>query len=172
MNHFYESIPGFFTFQEIYKTLVDESPPLAHFVEVGSLKGRSASFMAVEIINSGKNIKFDCVDVFPGDVYNEFLKNIDPVKDFINPIKLESVEASKLYQDQSLDFVFLDASHDYESVKEDIFAWYPKVKVGGKIGGHDYNWDPVSAAVHDFLGKEGLYTDNDLHTPSWLIKKG
>ena len=38
----------------------------AHFVEVGSYKGRSTSFMAVEIANSGKQIKFDCVDTWEG----------------------------------------------------------------------------------------------------------
>ena len=37
-----------------------------------------------------------------------------------------------------MDFVFLDAAHDYENVKEDILSWYPKVKVGGWLTGHDY----------------------------------
>jgi len=171
MEHFYESIEGFFTFQDIYKNIINEIDNNSHIVEVGTLKGRSAAFMAVEIINSKKNIKFDCVDIFPDEIYNEFINNIGPVKNYINPIKLCSIEAAKLYRDNSLDFVFLDASHDYESVKEDIFAWYPKLKLGGKIGGHDYNWDTVKCAVHDFLGTNRLYTDNHHIIPSWLIKK-
>ena len=38
----------------------------AHFVEIGSYKGRSSSYMAVEIVNSGKSITFDCVDTWKG----------------------------------------------------------------------------------------------------------
>ena|SRR3990167_1256132 len=49
-----------------------------------------------------------------------------------------SVEAAKLVLDEYLDFVFIDAAHDYESVKEDIHTWYPKVRKGGTVSGHDY----------------------------------
>ncbi|MBT5491708.1 class I SAM-dependent methyltransferase, partial [bacterium] len=39
---------------------------------------------------------------------------------------------------QTLDFIYIDANHTYESAKEDIQLWYPKIKVGGMISGHDY----------------------------------
>jgi len=39
---------------------------------------------------------------------------------------------------EELDFVYIDADHTYEAVKADIAAWWPKVRVGGTIGGHDY----------------------------------
>ena len=51
---------------------------------------------------------------------------------------MTSEEASKHFENESLDFVFIDGLHDYESVKNDISYWYPKVKVGGIISGHDY----------------------------------
>jgi len=38
-----------------------------------------------------------------------------------------------------LDFVFIDANHMYEPVKEDIEAWYPLIRKDGIISGHDYN---------------------------------
>ena len=44
----------------------------------------------------------------------------------------------KRYKDDSLDVVFLAASHTYEDVKADIQAWKPKVKQGGYLGGHDF----------------------------------
>jgi predicted O-methyltransferase YrrM len=49
-----------------------------------------------------------------------------------------SVEAAENFDDNSMDFVFLDADHSYESVKADITAWWPKIKPGGWLCGHDY----------------------------------
>jgi Methyltransferase domain len=49
-----------------------------------------------------------------------------------------SKSAADLFDDESLDFVYLDAGHDYDSVKVDLEAWYPKVKKGGILAGHDY----------------------------------
>jgi predicted O-methyltransferase YrrM len=163
IKHFYQNIgEDWFTYAEFYKQIVEKFSDGAHFVEVGSWKGRSASYMAVEIHNSNKKIKFDCVDKWDGSdeifyqkdeavvnnvLYEVFLKNTEPVKHIINPIKMTSVEASKLYSDESLDFVFIDACHDYECVKEDIKAWYPKIKKGGIISGHDFNVEEVKKAV-------------------------
>ena len=64
MDHFYEDICGFSQNDlfALYKKIVEKFPSGSHFVEVGSFLGKSASFMAVEIINSGKLIKLDCVD--------------------------------------------------------------------------------------------------------------
>lgn len=53
-------------------------------------------------------------------------------------LRMTSLEASRRFADNSVDFVFIDAIHDYEHVKEDIVAWYPKVKKGGIIAGDDY----------------------------------
>jgi hypothetical protein len=62
------------------------------------------------------------------------------------------LKASELYEDESLDFVFLDASHKYDDIKADLFAWYPKVKKGGIFAGHDYpTWTQVVRAVDEFF---------------------
>lgn len=49
--------------------------------------------------------------------------------------------------DISLDFVFIDASHDYESVKKDLKAWDPKIRPGGLLCGHDLHFEGVREAL-------------------------
>jgi hypothetical protein len=169
MDHYYNNVDGWFTFPELYKNVVKHFSDKSHFVEVGTWLGKSAVFMAVEILNSNKKIKFDCVDTWQGSdehksmekivknsLYNDFLKNIEPVKNIITPVRMKSLDAAPLYEDQSLDFVFIDASHEYEDVVNDINAWYPKVKSGGILAGHDYGpaWLGVVQAVNEFLIKE------------------
>jgi len=186
MDHFYKTIgEDWFTFESIYNEMIYRFKDGSHFVEVGSWKGRSASYMGVEIINSGYDIKFDCIDTWNGStehrfrddielLWEEFNNNISPIKEFINPIRLKSVTASKLYKDNSLDFVFLDGSHDYNDVISDIINWLPKVKIGGVIGGHDYKVDDeticcmdVNKAVNYVLGKTNLIIRNN----SWIFEK-
>jgi hypothetical protein len=64
-----------------------------------------------------------------------------------------SSELIDLFQDESLDFVYIDGNHAYDFVVEDINLWYPKVKKGGLVMGHDYIL---------FGGtKEGWYLDSN-----------
>lgn len=84
---------------------------------------------------------------------------------------LTSVEGSKQFADASLDFVYIDANHSYEAVKEDIAIWRPKVRAGGFIGGHDYAPEHrgVMLAVNELQKTVNelpvFFKDN-----SWLIK--
>ena len=184
MDHFYTNIQGWFTFPRFYAQIVNESKDFYHFVEVGAWKGKSSVYMAVEIANSNKKIKFDCVDTWEGDLditasmdepllkipdglYKHFLTNIEPVKDYITPIRNTSVNASKLYEDASLDFVFIDGAHDYDSVKTDIIHWLPKIKKGSILAGHDYKHLPVKQALSDTLSSGFADYGEDV----WFYKK-
>lgn len=96
----------------------------------------------------------------------------------INIIRKLSVEASKQFKDKYFDWVYIDASHDYESVKEDIESWWPKIKFGGFLCGHDY-FNEVEMAVNEFCKNNNLklyYKGNNqpqsADGPSdWSIKK-
>ncbi|MDH5579468.1 MAG: class I SAM-dependent methyltransferase [Betaproteobacteria bacterium] len=167
MEHFYQTIDGWFDFQTVYDFAVSGfKHDFGHFVEIGCWQGKSSSYLAVNIINSEKNIKFDCVDTWEGSIehqeqelvksnklFDVFTKNMEPVKGYYNAIKKPSVEAAKLYEDKSLDFVFVDASHEFEPVYEDLTAWYPKVKDGAIIAGHDYYPPPNENDVHRAANK-------------------
>lgn len=85
------------------------------------------------------------------NLYQTTCKNLEHFQN-VKIIRKLSLEAVKMFQDNSLDFVYIDANHQYESVKADILAWYPKVKVGGVLSGHDYCdiWVGVKQAVNEF----------------------
>jgi len=77
--------------------------------------------------------------------------------------RMTSVEAAATVPDHSFDFVYIDARHDYESVKEDLEAWWAKVRPGGILAGHDYvDGDLpqgefyVKSAVDEFFGARGI----------------
>lgn len=182
MEHFYQNVEGWFTFPNIYKAVVEKLEG-GLIVEVGTWMGQSAAFMAVEIVNSKKPFVFHCVDTWKGseehkdydvikndELYEKFLKNMESVKDVIVPVRKNSLEASKDYADNSIDFLFLDAAHDYENVKADLEAWYPKVKPGCIFAGHDYPyWEGVVRAVDEFCVERSYKVF--LSEQSWGIKK-
>lgn len=65
MNHIYtgnEFGEDWFSYANLYSEMVNRFPSGSHFFEIGSWKGKSSAYMAVEIVNSGKDIKFDCID--------------------------------------------------------------------------------------------------------------
>jgi Methyltransferase domain len=90
-------------------------------------------------------------------------------------MRMTSIEASNHVTDDELDFVFIDANHSYESCKEDIEAWFPKVKSAGLVSGHDYN-DPrypewgVQRAVDEFAEKHGYKVELGENF-TWFITK-
>jgi len=178
MEHIYYQ-PQFgedwFTYSRLYSEMVNRFPSGSHFVEIGSWKGKSSVYMAVEIANSQKEIQFDCIDPWPDwkpdgeyfetmckNLYETFLNNIEPVKEYLKPIKMTSIDAVNQYEDESLDFVFIDGNHEYEYVFEDIKHWLPKVKKGGVLSGHDYECPTVRNAVFDsklnnIISREGCW---------------
>lgn len=53
-------------------------------------------------------------------------------------LRMTSLEAAAQFEGQAFGIVFIDAAHDYDSVVADIRAWWPLVKPGGFLMGHDY----------------------------------
>lgn len=185
INHFYHNIYGWFTFPNLYLNMVRELPTNAVVVEVGVFLGKSLAFLGVECLNSNKNISIygidhwngslehhDCNEYKLSTLWDQFCYNINPIINNINIIRKNSIDASKDFADNSIDFLFLDASHDYESVLHDLEAWYPKIKVGGYFGGHDYPAYPgVVKAVNEFFSNRTDQSFDYIYEGCFLFKK-
>lgn len=159
--------------------------PKSICAEVGSWHGRSS-------VSISENLPYGaicfCCDTWAGSVgeqdthhasarmmsgdhaFFEFMQNcwsfVENGKTI--PIRMTSDNSAKLFKEKNikLDFLFIDASHDYDSVKHDIECWLPCMKVGSIISGHDYNqpyWEGVTRAVNEFFPD----VKNDSNTSIW-----
>jgi predicted O-methyltransferase YrrM len=126
--------------------------------EIGSFSGVSSELFALHC----KEI--NCVDLWDpyweigdSETISRAENSFDLVaSNYTNIIKHKglSKSISTKFSDKSLDLVYIDAAHDYNSVREDILCWLPKVKSGGYIAGHDYRYDEnigVYQAVNDIF---------------------
>jgi len=89
-----------------------------------------------------------------------------------------SMDAVKDFEDESLDFVYIDANHDFKHVAEDIAEWSKKVKRGGIVAGHDYvrNRSSIECQVKDVVDAWGhaygikINVTEDEFPSWWYIK--
>ena len=104
--------------------------------------------------------------------YESVVLKLSQYKKRAEVIRKTSVEGAKDFKDESLDFVFIDAGHGYDDVKNDIEAWLPKVKRTGIIMGHD--WDAgyigVEQAVRERFGYDYPIT-NSYPSHVWYVTK-
>lgn len=184
VDHFYPSIPGFCDYADYYRDLVATLPDGAHVVEVGVWQGQSTAALGVEIANSGKAIRLDVVDHFAGspdegsdgatplpDLRARFEAHVAPIRHVIRDIHAESsTAAATRYRDGSLDCVWLDGAHDAPSVLADLEAWWPKVKPGGVLAGHDVQWPSVRQALEPWSYLRGIDVSR-VSATSWSTRK-
>lgn len=156
-------------------------------VEVGVYRGRFTNALCL------KNPGLELIGVDAWTVYNGYKDY--PINDLekeafeeaerrnakfnVRFIKAFSMDAVKEFADESLDFVYIDANHNFEYVVEDIAAWSKKVRKGGIVCGHDYikNEEFKFGVLDAVNGWCSAYNIKPLflwggQTPSWMyIKK-
>jgi hypothetical protein len=169
----WNDIPGWFQWRSAQEEAVRTFPEGSRFVEVGAYLGRSLCSLGDVVRSSGKRFSLIGIDSCRGSgVEGPRLKDYHQAAvaegggtlagllhrnviacgfdDEISLIVATSVTASTFFADRSLDWVHLDARHDYDSVTADIKAWLPKLKVDGWLSGDDFDearWPDVVRAV-------------------------
>jgi hypothetical protein len=182
IDHYYHLLEGWFNMEAQYLELLDATPEGGTFVELGCYKGKSTSFIGVEIHKRKRDINFFAVDSFQGatnstdanevkayegisEIEESYTYNVSLIGNKIQTIKALSHESANLFKDGSVDCLFIDAGHSYEAVKADIKAWLPKMKHNGIMAGHDfYAWEGVNKAVTEEFG-----TPHKVENDCWFI---
>lgn len=154
------------------------------FVEVGSWKGRSTSFIGP--ICNANGTRLVCVDHWKGsrdrlapryeaalaveDVEQTFRANMRALGITVEVIAEPSVVAAARFALQSVDRVFLDASHDGPSVAEDLAIWSERLRPDGLLAGHDYSprHPGLCASVNTFAAARGLVVRRGPRDIWWL----
>lgn len=143
--------------------------------EIGVKKGKFSE----QILRNWKG-KLLCIDIWEDETDYADAKKL--LTDAVL-IKGYSKDIASTISDSSLDFIYIDANHHYECVMDDLNAWFPKVRTGGIISGHDYcrylDHFGVIEAVNDFCKVNGYkdmkLTTNDywngIEFPSWYFIK-
>lgn len=180
-SHFYQNVPGYFDFPQVYREAVEFMPDGGTFVEVGSWQGQSLAYLLVEAFNSGKRIKVFGCDHFRGSVgdgpllheagiksvFAHCAHNLRPASPYpFALVHAESTVAATFFADASIDYLFVDAGHLYDEVKADLAAWVRKVKPGGIAAGHDYNNPDVERAVREAFPGQRIEHINE-RSPEW-----
>ncbi len=130
--------------------LARTADPSGVIVEIGSWKGKSTICLA-KGSEAGPKLKVYAIDPHVGSeehqvggrkvwTFDEFQANIRKagVEASVVPLVKPSTEAAKDFT-QPVSLVFIDGAHDYDSVKSDFEAWFPKVIPGGMVAFHDTN---------------------------------
>ena len=175
-----------------FDDFLDCMPHNAIAVEVGVQGGGFAAYM-LKKTNPKQLFLIDCwvyqdpniYDDEEANVSNDLQENLyqETKQRFANDSRVTvlrdfSKNAVSQFADESLDWVYIDANHSYDAAKEDIDLWWPKIKRGGILSGHDYAVRPffgVVQAVNEFLIKNSLsfscLTVEEHIYDSWAVQK-
>lgn len=168
---------------QIFKMLPE---PCNTVVEIGSQQG----WFAYRLLKFTKTAKLYCVDPWEGQtIFGDGEYNFEMwkqnLKPWIDSGRVEAVRSTSEFAaktwNQEIDFLFIDGDHTKAAVKVDLRLWYPFVRKGGLIAGHDYTGDwgkDVQGALKEFLRESNLkieinhgpiynYSGNENPCESW-----
>lgn len=161
---------------------------LGEGVEVGVFEAEYSDILAAKW-NGRRLVGVDPFINYPNEIYHDGANRPDLPQIGIRAearmkaypkyvlFKEESLTAVNRFAEECLDFVYLDANHDYPSITKDIAAWWPKLKRGGVMGCHDQysRMDDgmncgVDKAVLEFIYANALCCWTTPCTTAWITK--
>jgi hypothetical protein len=160
---------------EFFRELFEQMPN-GKGVEVGTFRGEFSRQIVsnwngtLYMVDVWRPLGQEYIDAsnhvnFGSGLYHDAINNIVGFEDRAIMVRASSTIASDIFADESLDFVYIDANHAYEFVKEDIAKWWPKVKKGGWLCGHDFLkidwWE--DKAFHDNQIDKHIWTGTHYH---------
>lgn len=144
-------------------------------IEIGSYMGESTMLFASTCLFSkiysidphfGKEEFNDMFDYDWNLVQYEYKTNLRLFDNIVH-YKDYSFNVHNQFEDNSIDFIYIDGNHSYEAIKSDLELYLPKLKQNGIISGHDYNkraWPETVKAIHEIIGKpDKIFSDT-----SWI----
>lgn len=177
---------SFLGFIKLLDVLSNSLSPSSKMIEIGSYMGEATLMFA----STGLFSQIYVIDPFTSDEkFNTYLKETKMLQDYnemqlsvyvekefenntryfdnIRLLKEFSYNTHNSFVDRTIDFIYIDGEHTYDAVKTDIETYRPKLKKGGIIGGHDYDfkhWPGVCNAVNDVFGEPDYIFDDT----SWI----
>jgi predicted O-methyltransferase YrrM len=83
----------------------------------------------------------------------------------------DSTAVASKFEDESIDFIFMDSYCSYDQAKRELEAWFPKVKKGGLFSGHDWESYPIQKAVNEFRRENRMSNTLIAYSNTWSWRK-
>lgn len=170
-------------------SVLNEMKLLRQGVEIGVFHGEYAS----TILKDWKGERLTGIDPYVNQLFDEYrdgcnksnmewvmtqmLLRLMPFSDRFHLLRQKSADATTHFVDGFLDFVYIDGNHSLPHIEHDLKAWWPKVKPGGIMGGHDFYTRSdvaqkcdVEKAVEEFRLLHDLEIVVTKCTSWWLVK--
>lgn len=186
-------MPGFCDFADLYAMWQRRLPDTATVVEIGSFVGASALAWGSMAKARGRRHRLICVDTWQGLPREEFVDaamadqqaawlqqhgslrplfeaNTREVADWLEVRTGDSLQVVDTFEDESVDAVFLDDNHRTPHVAQELRAWWPKLKPGGYLAGHDVDFPGVRLALLPW-GQEVRVPIVPASERSWMVRK-
>lgn len=146
------------------KNILENCPQIIKMIGVDSYSDTSWDMLDINLNREFKGIN---------GLFTEVNSMLSQFGDRAKLIRKLSKDACRDFADESLDFVFIDASHEFEDCYNDIINWYPKVKKNGVIMGHDW-YHPshpgvTKSVMKIFMAEDIEYFKSPTHV--WIVKK-
>jgi len=134
------------------------------------MKGRSTIALAKGLKARAEEGRVYAIDPQEDEAFREFAANLERagVSQLVEPIRATSQDAARKTDLEGIDVLFIDGSHEYESVLQDVLEWTPRLDAGGVVGFNDPFWPGVSQALLEKVAWSGspfrdpAFADNTL----------